>query len=105
MGGATASGAGNPLGYLWIPAVDLSASAAFYRDVFGWEVDEPGQGAGAVGFRAPGLLGQLTTELPAGPGGPLPWFMAGDLYKALRLVEVRGGRILERPRRQGAVRY
>ena len=53
MSGATASGAGSSVGYLWIPAVDLPAAAAFCRDVSGWEVDEPGQGASAVGFRAP----------------------------------------------------
>jgi len=105
MGGATASGAGSPVGYLWIPAVDLVASAAFYRDVFGWEVDEPGQGGNAVGFRAPSLIGQLTTDLPLGPGGPLLWLMADNLYDALRLVELRGGRVLGRPRLQGGVRY
>ncbi|ADP81827.1 VOC family protein [Pseudofrankia inefficax] len=105
MSGETRSGPGSPVGYLWIPATDLAAAAAFYRDVFGWRVDEPGPGAGAVGFQAPGLIGQLTTDLPVGPGGPLPWLMADGLYRTLGLVEARGGRVLGRPRLQGGVRY
>jgi predicted enzyme related to lactoylglutathione lyase len=92
------------VGYLWIPAVDLAASAAFYREVFGWDVDQPAASADAVGFRGPGLIGQLTTGLPVG-GGVLPWFMAGSLYPTLAIVEARGGRVLGKPRLQGGVRY
>jgi predicted enzyme related to lactoylglutathione lyase len=93
------------VGYLSIPAVDLAASGAFYRAVLGWQVGEPAPGAEEVGFEGPSVLGQLTTRLTAGPDGPLVWFMAADLYRALRAVEEHGGRVLDRPRQLGGRRY
>jgi predicted enzyme related to lactoylglutathione lyase len=105
MSGEKRSGSASRVGYLWIPAVDLATAATFYRDVFGWKVDDPGPGAAAVGFEAPGMIGQLTTDLPVGTGGPLLWLMADGLYRTLRVVEQRGGRVLGRPRLQGGVRY
>jgi predicted enzyme related to lactoylglutathione lyase len=93
------------VGYLWIPAAELGSSAAFYREVLGWDVDEPGADARAVGFRAPGLIGQLTLDLPAGTSGPFPWFMAASLYPTLETAERLGGTVLGKPRLQGGVRY
>jgi predicted enzyme related to lactoylglutathione lyase len=89
------------LGYLQIPARDLAASAAFYTGVLGWSVDASGGG-----FEAPGLIGQLTTDLAVAPdGGPVGWFCVGSLYRALSQVEACGGRVRTAPWLDGGERW
>jgi catechol 2,3-dioxygenase-like lactoylglutathione lyase family enzyme len=81
------------LGYLQLPALDVAASAAFYRSVLGWEAElEHGS------FQAPGLTGQWTTELkPAAPGGPVLWIWVDQLWPALHRVTTAGGVVRGRP--------
>ena len=87
--------------YLQIPALDIERSADFYASVFGWSVD-PSSGS----FEAPGLIGQLTTDVkPAAGGGPILWISAGSLYRALRQVEAGGGTVCGRPRLDGGERW
>jgi predicted enzyme related to lactoylglutathione lyase len=88
------------VGYLQIPAVDLARSAAFYRAVFGWTVDGDGGG-----FTAPGMIGQLTTELPVGAGGPLLWIWAESAFPTLAAVGEHGGRVHGRPELDGGERW
>jgi predicted enzyme related to lactoylglutathione lyase len=89
------------IGYLQLPALDVSASAAFYQAVFGWSV-EPGQ----PGFQAPGLIGQWTTERPpAGGSGPLLWICADDMAHTLLRVQTHGGRVHGPPQLDGGERW
>ena len=44
--------------YLQLPALDIERSAAFYERVFGWSIDRS-----TGSFEAPGLIGQLTTDI------------------------------------------
>jgi predicted enzyme related to lactoylglutathione lyase len=86
--------------YLQVPALDLAASAAFYRAVLGWSVDDGGS------FEAAGTIGQLTTDLaPAGATGPLLWFRADDLWPTLGRVTENGGVVHARPQRDGGERW
>jgi predicted enzyme related to lactoylglutathione lyase len=80
------------IGYLQIPVSDLARSAAFYENAFGWEVDADGGG-----FSAPGMIGQLTTDLPVGAGGPVAWVCVDDLYPTLARITDHGGRVRGRP--------
>lgn len=85
--------------YLQLPARDLARSAAFYEAVFGWSVADGS-------FEAPGMIGQWTTErTPAPNAGPLVWIRADDLYPTLQRVLDAGGRLCERPYRDGAERW
>jgi predicted enzyme related to lactoylglutathione lyase/extradiol dioxygenase family protein len=87
--------------YLQLPASDIQSSATFYQSVFGWSVD-PRSGS----FEAPGMIGQLTTELaPTAAGGPLLWISANSLYGVLRRVEGNGGRVRGRPQLDGGERW
>jgi len=87
------------VGYLQLPALDVAASAAFYRAVFGWSVGPDGS------FETPDLIGQLTTEVAAASsGGPLLWLMAERLYPTLELVEQHGGLVHGQPQRDGGRR-
>ena len=88
------------IGYLQIPALDVARSAAFYADVFGWAVDPDGGG-----FTAPGMIGQLTTELPVGAGGPVTWICVDDLYPTLARITARGCRVHGRPGLDGGERW
>jgi predicted enzyme related to lactoylglutathione lyase len=87
--------------YLQLPALDIERSAAFYETVFGWSVD-PSSGS----FDAPGLIGQLTTEVaPVPTGGPVLWISADSLYRTLRKVEANGGTVCGRPQLDGGERW
>ncbi|HEU5475831.1 MAG TPA: VOC family protein [Actinophytocola sp.] len=89
------------IGYLQLPATDIARSAAFYESVFGWVADHT-----LGGFEAPGMIGQLTTELgPAGAGGPVLWICVDDLYPALRRAIAAGGAVRDRPRLDGGERW
>ena len=87
--------------YLQLPASDIQHSATFYQSVFGWSVD-PSSGS----FEAPGMIGQLTTELaPAAPSGPVVWISADSLNRVLGRVERSGGRVHGRPQLDGGERW
>ena len=78
--------------YLQLPTTDPSASAEFYRSVFGWTVS-------GEGFEAPNTIGQWATDRkPVDPtNGPLLWIQADDLYQTLTRVEAAGGSVTQRP--------
>jgi predicted enzyme related to lactoylglutathione lyase len=87
--------------YVQLPALDLERSAAFYERVFGWSIDH-----GSGSFEAPGVIGQLTTDLaPATTGGPVLWISADRLYRVLGRVEANGGRVRGRPQLDGSERW
>jgi predicted enzyme related to lactoylglutathione lyase len=86
--------------YLQIPALDIERSAAFYSAVFGWSVD-PSSGS----FEAPGVIGQLTTDVAPSTGGPVAWIAADSLYRTLRQVDANGGTVCRRPLLDGGERW
>src|SRR4051794_20322693 len=85
--------------YLQLPALDVDRSAAFYTAVFGWSAENGS-------FEAPGLIGQWTTARPPrADAGPLVWIRADDLFPTLHRVVEAGGRLCERPYRDGTERW
>jgi predicted enzyme related to lactoylglutathione lyase len=87
--------------YVQLPARDIASSAAFYEKVFGWSID-----AVSGSFEAPGVIGQLTTELaPAATGGPVLWISVDDLYHAVKRVAANGGTVHGRPQLDGGERW
>ena len=81
------------IGYLQLPTINLDASIAFYRAVFGW-VGE----AAYASFEAPGLIGQWVTDrVPAAASGPVVWICVDQLGPALELVAEHGGRVTQAP--------
>jgi predicted enzyme related to lactoylglutathione lyase len=88
------------LTYLQIPALDVVASATFYEQIFGWQVDPP-----KPGFEAPGLIGQWVTDRPpAGNAGPLGWIHVDRIDDTVDLVRSTGGEVIEEPFADGPVR-
>ena len=86
--------------YLQLPAADGARAAAFYRDVFGWEIE-----AHSPDFEAPGLIGQFAEDRPpARDAGPLLWLSVADMGQALDEVAAHGGQVLEPPGPDGPAR-
>ncbi|WP_426565069.1 VOC family protein [Angustibacter sp. McL0619] len=88
------------LGYLQLPAKDIATSARFYQQVLRWSV-----GSDNGGFEAPGLIGQLTTDLSPSPDGPVIWVCIQDLAHTLQLVAEHGGSVRGRPQLDGGERW
>jgi PhnB protein len=81
------------LGYLQIPALDVTASARFYERMFGWRVAPP-----AAGFEAPGLIGQWVTDRAPGlDAGPVAWIHVDDIDQALKKAVREGATVREGP--------
>ncbi|HYY17439.1 MAG TPA: VOC family protein [Streptosporangiaceae bacterium] len=90
--------------YLAIPAMDVARSAAFYHQVFGWELrgdpDQPsfGDGTGHV-------IGHWRTDLePAGEAGVRPYVYVEDLGATLERAAAQGAEVVQAPYRQGSLR-
>lgn len=89
--------------YLRIPAVSIAGSAAFYRDVFGWELrgdpDSPSftDGTGHV-------IGHWRTDLPVvGEAGVLPYIYVTDLDDTLLRAAEHGAKIVTTPYPEGSL--
>jgi predicted enzyme related to lactoylglutathione lyase len=90
------------LSYLHIPAVDLKASAEFYRDVLGWQVQ--GEDTRRPGFVDPsGHLGGawVTDQAPAREPGFLPYISVDSIVDALERVTAHGGTVRQSPYEEG----
>jgi uncharacterized glyoxalase superfamily protein PhnB/predicted enzyme related to lactoylglutathione lyase len=85
------------LGYLQIPALDVTASARFYEETFGWQVAPP-----EPGFEAPGLIGQWVTDRPPAPDtGPVGWIHVDDIRRSLERAIRVGATVRQEPTLDG----
>jgi uncharacterized protein len=83
--------------YLQIPARDVDASAAFYEQLFGWQIER-----GYASFEAPGIIGQWVDDRPAtADSGILAWIAVDDIRVALDRVAAAGGEAHEEPYEDG----
>ena len=90
--------------YLHIPARDIAASAAFYRDVFGWkphgQPDKPSfsDGTGHV-------IGRwVTDQAVTGTDGLRAYVYVADVDDTLAAVTTHGGQIVTPPYPEGTLR-
>jgi predicted enzyme related to lactoylglutathione lyase len=80
--------------YVEIPAVEVAASAAFYRSVFGWNVRQRGDGATAFDDGAGHVSGTWTTDrAPAADPGFRLYVSVQDAAAAAGRIEAAGGTI------------
>ena len=92
------------ISYLHIPARDIAASAAFYRDVFGWKLhgqpEEPGfsDGTGHV-------IGRwVTDQAVTGTDGLRAYIYVADVDDTLAGVTTHGGQVVAHPYPEGTLR-
>ncbi len=77
--------------YLEIPAVDVEASAAFYRHVFGWQARTRGDGVVAFDDTSGAVSGAWITGRPPSRDAGLVVYVRVDDAEAAGVRAVEGG--------------
>jgi predicted enzyme related to lactoylglutathione lyase len=82
--------------YLEIPAHDIERSAAFYAEVFGWQLRKRGDGHTAFDDTTGEVSGTwVTGRPPAAEPGLLVYVMVDDAEAAVAAVAAHGGEIVQ----------
>jgi len=82
--------------YIEIPAIDISASAAFYREVFGWQIRTRGDGSIAFDDGVGEVSGTwITGRKPATEPGLLIYIMVDSVAATIDKVVASGGKIVQ----------
>lgn len=82
--------------YLMIPAVDIRRSAAFYREAFGWEVRDRGDGELAFDDAVGEVSGSwVTGRPPSTDPGLVVYVMAADIASTLAAVRAARGEVVD----------
>ena len=93
------------LSYLEIPAADAARSAAFYRQVAGWDVDDRGGGDWRFADRTGHLIGRWVTGRAVPQRvGVVPYLYVDDLDTAVAGVAEHGGEVVKPPHAEGDIR-
>ncbi|MDQ6804268.1 MAG: VOC family protein, partial [Actinomycetota bacterium] len=81
--------------YVEIPATDIERSSAFYRDAFGWQIRQRGDGAVAFDDAVNEVSGTWVLERPASTDpGLLVYIMVADADAAVQDMLAAGGEIV-----------
>ncbi|MGB9185188.1 MAG: VOC family protein [Solirubrobacteraceae bacterium] len=88
--------------YLHIPATDVRRAAAFYRDVFGWNIDGPDSDRPSFDD-ASGLLSGawISDHLAVAEPGLLPYIYVADMKETIARIVAHGGAIVREPYPEG----
>ena len=82
--------------YVEIPALDVTRSAAFYRDVFGWQIRRRGDGQTAFDDTTGEVSGAWVTDrAPAPEPGLLLYIMVDDAAATVDAVVAHGGELVQ----------
>jgi uncharacterized protein len=81
--------------YIEIPAADINKSAAFYKQIFGWNIRRRGDGATAFDDGVGQVSGTWVLHRPpADRPGLLLYIMVDSVAAALDLVTKNGGEVV-----------
>ena len=82
--------------YVELPAVDIASSASFYKEVFGWQARQRGDGSLAFDDAVGEVSGTWKLgRKPATEIGLLIYIMVDSVSKTLELVIKNGGKIVQ----------
>ena len=82
--------------YIQIPATDIARSADFYKQVFGWNIRQRGDGATAFDDGVGEVSGEWVLERPpAIEPGLLVYIMVDSVAVALDLILANGGEVVQ----------
>lgn len=82
--------------YIEIPAIDINTSVSFYRDVFGWQTRQRGDGSIAFDDTAGEVSGTWVLGRKAAPGpGLLVYIMVDSVAETVETIVARGGTIVQ----------
>jgi predicted enzyme related to lactoylglutathione lyase len=82
--------------YIEMPAIDISASASFYKNAFGWNIRKRGDGATAFDDTTGQVSGAWVLNRKAMTEvGLLFYIMVDNIETAVKAVEANGGKIVQ----------
>ncbi len=82
--------------YIEIPAIDIGVSAAFYNEVFGWQIRKRGDGSTAFDDTVGEVSGTwVVGRKPATDPGLLIYIMVDSAAATINAVESNGGTIVQ----------
>lgn len=82
--------------YIEIPAIDINASAAFYKEVFGWRIRQRGDGSVSFDDGVGEVSGSwVTGRKAATEPGLLIHIMVDSIAASIDAVIARGGKIVQ----------
>jgi hypothetical protein len=82
--------------YLEIPAIDISLSAAFYRQVFGWRIRQRGDGQLAFDDSVSEVSGTwVLGRPPLAQPGLLIYIMVDNVATTIEAVIANGGKVVQ----------
>jgi len=82
--------------YIEMPATDISASASFYKNAFGWNIRKRGDGATAFDDTTGQVSGAWVLNRKAMTEvGLLFYIMVDNIETAVKAVEANGGKIVQ----------
>ena len=82
--------------YIEVPATDIARSAAFYKDVFGWNVRQRGDGQTAFDDTTGQVSGAwVLGRAPAGEPGLLVYIMVDSVAATLETIISKGGQVVQ----------
>ena len=82
--------------YVELPATDVAVSAAFYHDVFGWNIRTRGDGATAFDDGVGEVSGTwVVGRAPSGAPGLLVYIMVDGVTATMESVIAHGGGIVQ----------
>jgi uncharacterized protein len=82
--------------YIEIPALDINASASFYKEVFGWRTRQRGDGSVAFDDTAGEVSGTwVVGRRAATEPGLLIYIMVGSVASTIGAVIANGGKIVQ----------
>jgi predicted enzyme related to lactoylglutathione lyase len=88
--------------YLHIPAADVRRAAKFYRDVFGWQINNPDSDRPSFDTPNGHLSGAwLSAHVPAAEPGLLPYIYVDDIEDTVARILEHGGEIVASPFPEG----
>lgn len=83
--------------YIEIPAIDINASAGFYKDVFGWRTRQRGDGNLAFDDAVGEVSGTwVTGRKAATEPGLLIYIMVDSVAATVEAIIANGGKIVQR---------
>ena len=82
--------------YIEIPAIDINASATFYKGVFGWETRKRGDGSLAFDDAVGEVSGTwVLGRKPSTEPGLLIYIMVDSVAKTIETIVTAGGTIVQ----------
>jgi uncharacterized protein len=81
--------------YVEIPTIDVAQSAAFYKQVFGWNIRQRGDGATSFDDTTGEVSGAFVLGRPPQSPGLMVYIMVDSVAATLDAIVANGGKVVQ----------